>query len=735
MGACLAPRLVSAHACAQRSPSWTHAARRIPRRNTLTKATPCPFVRPAAAVLFLIVSVSVLSGGAAFGQNPSENAAKSTPTQGEPPENPFPQAIPVPEGILDGGSGWLNTANPISMKELRGKIVLLDFWTYCCINCMHVLPDLEYLEKKYDRQLVVIGVHSAKFDNEKVSQNIRDAILRYEIHHPVVNDSEMLIWRKFGTRAWPTLALVDPEGRYIGSQSGEGNRELFDQVIGKLVEYHRWKGTLDENPLVFGLESDKTTPTPLRFPGKVFADSGSQQVFISDTNHNRIVIATMAGELQAVIGSGAIGRRDGSFQEASFDHPQGLCLVGDLLYVADTENHLLRVADLKSGTVRTLAGTGEQGRPGSDTTGPLLSTPLNSPWSVTHVGGILYVAMAGPHQIWSHVLGSDRIDVFAGSGREDVINGSAADSAFAQPSELVADSAGTCLYVVDSEGSAIRRVSIGENGQVTTLAGTSELPRGQSLFAFGDVDAAGAEARFQHPLGVALDTGHLYVADSYNHKIRSVDIGSGKVETWLGTGQPGKSLQPPQLSEPGGLSIADGKLFIADTNNHRICIADLKTRELSELTVEGLTAPAPPRSAGIPDEPGAFEMPVQQLKQATQVRVSVTLAIPDGHKRNDLAPVTWEIFADSGQTVVPTDSLASREEASISDHVATFLLPLTGAAGETTLLLRMSYGFCADDGKLCRLATAAWRIPVVVSNDGPTEELQITFPSPKILSP
>ncbi|MCA8999053.1 MAG: redoxin domain-containing protein, partial [Planctomycetaceae bacterium] len=478
--------------------------------------------------------------------------------QAAPQENPFPGRFPAPS--LDGGTEWINTSGPIDLRELRGKIVLLDFWTYCCINCMHVLPDLKYLEQKYGRQLVVIGVHSAKFDNEKQTENIRDAILRYEIEHPVVNDSEMLIWRKFGTRAWPTLALVDPEGRYIGSQSGEGNRELFDQVIGKLVEYHRWKGTLDENPILFSQESEKTTATPLRYPGKVLADAESGRVFIADTSHNRIVVCDMNGQLLDLVGCGNIGTQDGAFEQAEFDHPQGMALVGDLLYVADTENHLLRVVDLPARRVRTLAGTGRQGRTGRDTGGPLLTTSLNSPWSLAHSNGTLFIAMAGPHQIWSHHIGDDHIAVFAGSGREDVINGALTEAAFAQPSELTIDDSGKFLYVADSEGSAVRRLNTSPNGTVTTVAGTSELPAGQSLFAFGDVDGTAQAARFQHPLGVVFAAGRLYVADSYNHKIKVIDEETGLTTTWLGDGVAGTELQPARFSEPGGLAVAAGKL-------------------------------------------------------------------------------------------------------------------------------------------------------------------------------
>ncbi len=692
-----------------------------------------------ALLLVTVTMVGAAIQNAAAVQSTDDSAtaeAADTPKPStSPPENPFPRAVPVPEGILDGGTEWLNTSHPISLKELRGKIVILDFWTYCCINCMHVLPDLKYLEEKYGRQLVVIGVHSAKFENEKLSQNIRDAILRYEIQHPVVNDSEMLIWRKFGTRAWPTLALVDPEGKYVGSQGGEGNRELFDEVVGKLVEYHRWKGTLDENPIVFGLESAKVEPTPLRFPGKVLADASSDRVFVSDSNHNRILISSLAGELQDVVGSGRIGRKDGSFAEAEFDHPQGLALDGQKLYVADTENHLLRVIDLQSKTVSTLAGTGQQGRPGRDIAGALLETSLNSPWSLAHVNGTLFIAMAGPHQIWSHKIGTDQIGVYAGSGREDVINGSLSECAFAQPSEIVADASGQFLYVVDSEGSAIRRVPTSGEGLVTTIAGTSELPRGQSLFAFGDVDAVGSEARFQHPLGIAVDGDKLYVADSYNHKIKIIEGGSGKSVTWLGTGKPGKDLAAGQMSEPGGLSISGGRLFIADTNNHRICVADLNNKSVSELVIAGLTVPSPVRSVAAPDEPNAIQVSPLSVKTGSLLDVNVSLTVPEGYKLNDLAPVTWEVFAESDQAIVPADALAARDEATVNGSQASFQLPMTAVAGEATLLFRVSYGFCSENSTVCRLATAAWKVPITVSDEAEGAKLSLTFPPLSLMRP
>lgn len=688
-----------------------------------------------ATLLCAIWQIAAVPNAAGQEGSPSDPATTPPAQAGqdpvkEAPVDPFPRAVKVPEGILEGGTEWLNTSHPIDLKDLKGKIVVLDFWTYCCINCMHVLPDLKFLEEKYGKQLVVIGVHSAKFDNEKDSKNIRDAIMRYDIQHPVVNDSDMIIWRKFGTRAWPTLALIDPEGRYCGSQSGEGNRELFDNVIGKLIEYHRFKGTLDETPLVFQTEASKAQPTPLRYPGKVLADEAGKRLFITDSNHNRIVVTGFNGELQQLIGTGNSGRKDGSFEEAEFNHPQGTVLVGNILYVADTENHLIRAVNLDSKTVTTLAGTGQQGSPGLRDNGGLLETALNSPWSICHAHGTLYVAMAGPHQVWSHVIGSPTIAVFAGTGREDVINGPLLASAFAQPSEIVPDADGKFLYLVDSEGSAIRKIATDPSGVVTTIAGTSELPQGQSLFAFGDIDATGAEARFQHPLGIAIHGSSLLVADSYNHKIRQIDIASGAVTTWLGNGKPGNGID--QLSEPGGLAVSGDTLFIADTNNHRILSVTMTSKDVRVLDIAGLTPPKPPKKLDTPDGKTAIAIDAQQIASGTSVAVNVQLTIPEGHKRNDIAPVTWELFTEGEQTLVGADAIGVRDEATVNDqNVASLTIPLTGQPGSAVLLLRISYGYCSTgDNAVCRLASSTFRIPVSQNTDGGQGTISLTFPIP-----
>jgi len=631
-------------------------------------------------------------------------------------ENPFPDRPLAPE--LEGGIEWLNTGGPISMKDLRGKIVLIDFWTFCCINCMHVLPDLDFLEKKYGREIVVIGVHSAKFDNEKETGNIRKAILRYEIEHPVINDANMIVWRKFGIRAWPSLVVVDPEGRYLGQVSGEGNRELLDTVIQKLIAYHKAKGTLDETPVKFDLERNKAAETPLRFPGKVLADAAGKRLFISDSNHNRIVVSSLDGKLLDVIGSGAIGSKDGGYSDAQFDHPQGMTLIGDTLYVADTENHQLRTVDLVKKTVSTLSGTGEQARtrPGG---GKLRETALNSPWDLCVVDGVLYVAMAGPHQIWAHKIGSSTVWPYAGSGREDIQNGALDEGALAQPSGITTD--GKNLFIVDSEGSSVRQITTDPNndlsepkGKISTPVGPHSLPNGRTLFEFGDVDGAKDEARFQHPLGILFHNGGLFVADSYNHKLKFVDLKTRESITWLGTGKSGTKLDPAQLAEPAGMAIADGTLYVADTNNQRIVAVDLASKKAREFPIEGLVPPQPVAEQHTAESKvRTVELAAQQIASSSGITFDVEFALPEGYKLNPLLPVTYRLGVEGEQSLIDADRLNTKTKATTDGESAKFHVLVANKTGRATLLVTLTYGYCRDGkGGLCKVDSVKFKLPV-----------------------
>jgi DNA-binding beta-propeller fold protein YncE len=482
---------------------------------------------------------------------------------------------------LDGGTAWLNTAGPIKLADLRGRIVLLDFWTLCCINCIHTLPDLAKLEAKYPNVLVVIGVHTPKFPNEKNTESIRKAVLRYEVTHAVVNDSETIIWRKYGINSWPTLVLIDPEGKVYTWGAGEGLYDAVDAKITELIKVYRAKKMLNEKPIKFALaKNSENGQSPLFFPGKVLADEASNRLFISDSTHHRIVITDLGGKKVAIVGSGVEGFKSGSFEEASFSDPQGLALVGDMLYVADRKNHAIREVDLKKLTVKTVAGTGKQNRSGRFDGGLGVKVGLNSPWDLLHVNKRLFVAMAGHHQIWTYNLEKQTVYPYAGTGQEEIEDGPLGKSAFAQPSGLATD--GKLLYVADSETSSIRSLPMNGTGSVKTIVG-------KGLFEFGDIEGIGPKVRLQHALGVAVRDGKLYVADTYNSKIKTLDPVTRECKTFVG--EAGGWLSGPTFNEPGGLSFAGDKLYVADTNGHRIRVVDMKTREVTTLPITGVEAP------------------------------------------------------------------------------------------------------------------------------------------------
>jgi DNA-binding beta-propeller fold protein YncE len=490
----------------------------------------------------------------------------------DPPADDHPR-VRAPD--LGKADWWLNTDRPVAIKDLKGQVVILDFWTYCCINCMHVFPDLKFLEEKYkDQALVVIGVHSGKFDQEKDAGHIRSAVLRHNITHPVAVDSDYEIWRSYGVHAWPTVVVIDPEGYVIGGVSGEGHRDTLDRAVQRLLEIHGRKGTLGKH-ITFKTERETFQSGVLEFPGKVLADAKGKRLFVADTNHHRVLVSDLDGKMTQVIGTGSVGLRDGPIKQAQFHQPQGMALSddGNTLYVADTENHAVRVLDLTARVVKTIAGTGSQARNVRASGGFGPRTDLSSPWDLARVGDRLYIAMAGSHQIWTLDLNSSQVRLFAGSGREAAIDGEPAHAAFAQPSGLATD--GKTLYVADSEASTIRAVGLDENGGVASVAGSNDL------FGFGLKDGAAGEARFQHPLGVALDESAttLYVADTFNGSIRTIDLKSRQVKTWLKSGNEGAGIDALALSEPGGLSLAGGVLYVADTNHHRIVAVDVATKK------------------------------------------------------------------------------------------------------------------------------------------------------------
>ncbi len=619
---------------------------------------------------------------------------------------------------IQGGSGWLNTDKPLSLAALKGKVVLLDFWTYGCINCIHIIPDLKKLEAKYPNELVVIGVHSAKFKNEKETENIRRIILRYEIEHPVYNDSEFAVWQSYGVRAWPTRVLIDPAGYIIGGVSGEGYYDEIDQTIAKVAADFRKRGELNEEPLKLVLERAKVGDLPLAFPGKILADAAKDRLFIADSNHNRIVITKLDGTFVETIGTADAGAADGGFDKASFYRPQGLALAGDSLYVADTENHLIRRVDLKTRIVETVAGTGKQTREYPPKGGPARTTALSSPWDLQLVERSLYIAMAGPHQIWKLDLDNNAVSIFAGSGREARLDGSLSESGFAQPSGIA--SIENTLYVADSESNIIRGIDIG-GGTVKTLVGGD-------LFEFGDVDGSGDDVRLQHPLGIVAAGDKLLIADTYNHKIKELDPKRRRVVSLFGTGKPGQvDGSSPSFYEPGGLTVANGKLYVADTNNHAIRVVDLKTKQASTLPIKGLNPPAKNMQAlESTDGPNAEETKIatQQIAANAKGTLEIDVQLPPGYHLNPEAPQRYKITVNGGLISIDEKNAARTSK----DLKLPIRIPFTSATGPGAADIRaqVTLFYCREDNTgTCRIKTLIWQVPVSVSKAISESEIKL----------
>lgn len=475
---------------------------------------------------------------------------------------------------------WLNTDRPLSLEALRGHVVLLDFWTYCCINCIHVLPDLAYLEKKYEAEpFVVIGVHSAKFQNERDPENIRNAIARYEIEHPVYVDSDHQVWDAYAVNAWPTFILIGADGRVVATGSGEGLRDALDRQIEQALADARNRGILAEKKI--DIRRPPVPEHPLSFPGKLALHPTTGHLFVTDSNHNRILELKVNGnraQIVQAIGSGRIGSDDGDFNTATFYRPQGLAVTDQFIYVCDTENHMIRRLDLASRKVETLAGTGEQARWGA-TGGHGPTTPLNSPWDCTVVGDQLFIAMAGPHQLWKLDLTNQQVEVFAGSGWENIVDGPAERAQLAQPSGIAHD--GERLYFTDSEVSALRTCDL-QTGEVHTLIG-------RGLFVFGMKDGDFDSALLQHPLGVDVSGDRVYIADTYNHAIRVAHLPTKRIETLIARSNAttcrigDEACDELPLNEPNDVLFHEDKLYITDTNNHLLRVFDLTTRKLDTL--------------------------------------------------------------------------------------------------------------------------------------------------------
>ncbi len=646
------------------------------------------------AVAFLVTATAAAQTAATKPRSPEVLTASQLNGNIEAPDFPV-------------NSVWLNSGRPFSLQDFRGKLVLLDFWTYCCINCMHVLPDLEKLQEKYPEELVIIGVHSAKFTNEKDTAQIRQAILRYNIRHPVIVDDGFRIWSDYQVKAWPTLVLINPRGNVIGVRSGEGVFDAFDPIITQAVDFFGKGNELKKTPLKLTLEATRTERKLLAFPGKVSVDATGTRLLITDTNHNRILITDPKGVIQTVIGSGKIGARDGTFAEAEFNHPQGVCVNGDTLFIADTENNMIRAAFLKTGEVKTLFGNGNRGQgvtPGATGT----SIELNSPWDLLYFHNKLFIAMAGVHQIWVADPSTLGAAPFDGTGDEGRVDGPQNKAQLAQPSGVTTD--GDQLFFDDSESSSIRVASSRVGGDVETIIG-------KGLFDYGDIDGDQQTARLQHPLGIAYKDGLLYIADTYNSKIKIVDPRKKTATTFAGTGKHGYvdgDVKTAQFNEPSGLAFIGDSLYVADANNHLIRVIDLKSKLVSTLELSNLqvlvSAPHDKlcRQGCQPGNP--------EKSKPEHDKISFVASVPDGFDNQQAGALLHQLAGNDSSVV----KFGLRPQDASFDPSAGIEIPFEAASGNCEVILETVIYFCKEGSTICQVDNVRLHIPIEVSDRGPS---------------
>ncbi|MFJ4288104.1 NHL domain-containing thioredoxin family protein [Paenarthrobacter nicotinovorans] len=631
------------------------------------------------------------------------------------------------------GRGWLNTGGKsLDLESLRGKIVLLDFWTFCCINCLHVLDELRPLEEKYSDVLVTVGVHSPKFEHEADPVALASAVERYEIHHPVLDDPELATWKAYTARAWPTLVVVDPEGYIVAHLSGEGHADGLAVLLEELVAEHEAKGTLHRGngPYVAPVPTSGT----LRFPGKATQLANGNYLVVDSGHHRLVELRPDLETVERVIGSGTKGYLDGQSEIAQFNEPQGVTLLPSELawklgydaVVADTVNHRLRGVTLSSGYVQTIAGNGVQRLLD---TGPARVTDsgagtwsehhddgpadfagdavdvgalgvgtevsLSSPWDVVWSEKLqkVVIAMAGTHQIFAYDPLADEVSILAGSGLEGLLDGKAEEAWFAQSSGLAIDGEDN-IWVADSETSSLRRLVISDSGVKV------ETAVGKGLFDFGFRDGEASEARLQHPLGVTvLPDNSVAIADTYNGAVRRYDPATKSVST-LARG----------LAEPSDVVVvqvegSDPLLVVVESNKHQLVLVPIPKEALQ--VDEGASQTQRPKS---PVTPGTLELAVR-FKAPTGQKLDDRWGDPTQMKISSTPP---ELLVSGGGT-----SVGLLRTLELSADVPEGVLHITARAAACD-------GPETEDGEIpdhaaCHLYQQDWGIPVVLQADGESE--------------
>jgi hypothetical protein len=254
------------------------------------------------------------------------------------------------------------------------------------------------------------------------------------------------------------------------------------------------------------------------------------------------------------------------------------------------------------------------------------------------------------------------------------------------------------------------------------------------LFEFGDVDGEGDAARLQHPLGVAFHAGMLYVADTYNHKVKILDPQTRRVRTLLGDGTPGHvDGVPARFFEPGGLTVAAGKLYIADTNNHAIRVADLTTREVSTLALRDLARPTVGAAGDLADvlpDTARVMRPPLEIRSGGDGTLVLDIRLPAGYKLAPSAPFVYRVrsIEGAGLTVAEAERERSLEAPTLPIRVPIRVEPVEGQARVT---LSATFYYCRTDNQgVCLVQAVVFDQSVRIAADAAGREVSIPYQAP-----
>lgn len=531
--------------------------------------------------------------------------------------------------ISDKDQQWLNVSRPLKISDLEDRIILLDFWSYACISCLDALPELVDMQKEFGSKLVIIGVHSAKFENEKENSTVRKAVLKHDISYPVVNDSDLKIWKSFKVKLWPTYVLINPHGSVVKTFRGETDLGKVKGEVKKLISKYKYE--IERDPLPILLEKYSVIGNVLDFPTKLeYAASLNYKgrtlpaIFIANTGQNNIVASTLSGDMIVKIGSGKVGFSDGSFDVAAFSAPRGLLFDNNKLYVADTGNHALRVIDFKEMKVSTLIGSGAKGEVMEKDFNEARKTNLASPNDLEFFPdkNTIVISNAGTNQILSYNLKRQTVSVLAGNGVEGDQDGKYPESSLAQTSDMSAF--GHKLYFVDALSSSLRVID--ESGNVKTLIGNKSK--------FGHENGDRSRALMQHPMGLNVDDTGAYISDSFNHTIRKYDFGSAQIRDLVGAKRGDEIGAKTRFDEPDGIITVLDRFYIADTNNNRILI--VSRGSLNSELLDVMPPLKLPKEGFLEYLPNLEKIEEAQVKAGAEILIKIDLKA--GWKINESGP-------------------------------------------------------------------------------------------------